>query len=284
MRGNELLLKMELIAPEYIEAADEMPEKAEAIPFRPWMKWAVAAVLAVVIGVGAPVALNMMGVFRNENFVSPSGGSGNSGIITPIDGSSESGSSEEDSGSIVNEPSNSSAAPSNSSGKPGGSSTETPDVSSSETPIDLPEQPEGNFVKDNMPAVTYKINGEYKTFDYQSSTAIVDSGSSYVVDHYVGSDGSTVSTNAASGGLVRYEAYAATNGGFSPADVISEETAIMLAKQIAFSSELSTSEIEINSVYVQNSYERYYIIFSFTDCNVEICLSDTGQLQYIIVN
>ena len=273
MRGNELLLKMELIAPEYIEAADEMPEKAEAIPFRPWIKWAVAAILIIVIGVGTPVAMNMMGVFRNENFVSPSGGSGNSGIITPIDGSSESGSSEEDSGSIVDEPSNSSTAPSNSSGKPGGSSTETPDLSSSGS--DLPEQPEGNFVKDNMPAVTYRINGEYKSFDYQSSTAIVDSGSSYVIDRYADAEGNTVSADAVTGDLIKYETEITSN---NVDEIIPERKAVELAKHCLLNTDINVDGIDNANVSIDFSGETYCFIFTTMGSKVKVCVSITGSL------
>ena len=56
MKGNELLDKMELIAPEYIEAAEVLPEKNKIKSFKPWIKWAVAA-FAVVISVAALVVL-----------------------------------------------------------------------------------------------------------------------------------------------------------------------------------------------------------------------------------
>ena len=39
MRGNELLDKMELIDPAYIEAADAAPNKRKSA----WAKWGVAA-------------------------------------------------------------------------------------------------------------------------------------------------------------------------------------------------------------------------------------------------
>ena len=52
MKGNELLDMMELIAPEYIEAAEAQPEITKVKPFIPWIKWAAAA-FAVVISVAA---------------------------------------------------------------------------------------------------------------------------------------------------------------------------------------------------------------------------------------
>ena len=285
MRGNELLEKMELIAPEYIEAADEMPEqkKTRVTGFtnRPWMKWAVAAVLAVVIGVGTPVALNMMGVFRNENFVSPSGGSGNSGIITPIDGSEQGGGSEQTtedaSSSNIDEPSRSSS-------QPGGWSSETPDKSSSGTPEgDASEQPEGDFVKDNMPSVTYRINGEYKTFDYQSSTAVIDSGSSYVIDRYADAEGNTVSVDADSSDLIRYEQQVDNNHS-NFADIISKRRAIEIAKSVVADSDIAIDGLESADISDYFSSGKRYITFAVEDGKVEVCLDNKGGLCHIIIN
>ena len=256
-----------------IEAAEAAPERRTSVTAfaKPWMKWAVAAILIVVIGVGTPVALNMMGAFRNENFVAP-GGSGNSGFIAPADGSSESGSGQSPEG----ESSSKADEPSLSSSQPGGSSAETPDLSSSGTPeSDVPEQPEGDFVKENMPAVTYRINGEYKTFDYQSSTAVVDSGSSYVIDHYVGSDGSTVSANAGTGELVKYEK------DFSPKYLdssIFEAEAVETAKSIAVNTAIGLSGLDNANSSVECSDDKFFVVLSVAEGSVEICLDSEGGL------
>ena len=286
MRGIELLEMMEFIDPEYIEAADALPEKTVITSFRPWMKWAVAAILIVVIGVGTPVALNMMGVFRNENYVAPNG-SGSSGFVAPADGSSESGSGqspEGESSSKADEPSNSGETPSSSSDQPGGSSSETPDVSSPGTSeSDAPEQPEGDFVKDNMPAVTYRINGEYKTFDYQSSTAVTDSGSSCVIDRYVGSDGSTVSVDAGAGEVMRYEKGDTQLGNLVDCDLDSE-SAVNMARNVLINSDISINGIENASISIRYSYDIYYISFAFIERSAEVCLNNTGELQYFVIN
>ena len=52
MRGNELLNKIELIDPAYVEAADAEPKQRKPV----WMKWgAVAACLCVIAGVAAMI-------------------------------------------------------------------------------------------------------------------------------------------------------------------------------------------------------------------------------------
>ena len=49
MRGNELLDKMELIDPAYIEAADTAPNKRKSV----WAKWGtLAACLCLVCEIG----------------------------------------------------------------------------------------------------------------------------------------------------------------------------------------------------------------------------------------
>ena len=66
-----------LIDADLIEAADAQPEKANVTAFKPWMKYAVAAVLIAVFAIGTPVALNMAGVF-GTNHVAESGSNGGS--------------------------------------------------------------------------------------------------------------------------------------------------------------------------------------------------------------
>lgn len=48
MNGNEFLDKMELIAPAYIEAAEEAPKRK-----RPWLRWAAAAAACIAAAIGA---------------------------------------------------------------------------------------------------------------------------------------------------------------------------------------------------------------------------------------
>ena len=88
-----------LIDFELVEAADSRPEKTKVTAFKPWMKYAVAAVLLAVFAIGTPVALNMAGVFGTNNVAESdsSGGSGSdvSEVIYPP---------EDDSHSTVSEP------------------------------------------------------------------------------------------------------------------------------------------------------------------------------------
>ncbi|MBO4934402.1 MAG: hypothetical protein J5441_04440 [Clostridia bacterium] len=277
-----------------IEAADEAPQSAGAVrvtPFvkRPWLKWAAAAVAIAVIAAGTPLALKAIGSFRSENFVAPNGG--NSGIVAPVD-SSESDSSEPESSSEPDSENNASSEQSGESRSrgseaPSGSSAESPDdpASSSETPSgsDVPEQPEGDFVKDNMPAVTYRINGEYKTFDYQSSTAVVDSGSSYVIDRYVGSDGSTVSVDALSGGLMRYDSSVNQNQSHF-ANVISKKKAVEIAKSVVADTDIAMDVLENADISDYFLSGKRYITFAVEEGKVEVCLDKKGGLCYLVID
>ena len=246
MSGNELLLKMELIAPEYIEAADEAPEKLDLKPFRPWMKWAVAAILVVVIGIGTPVAMRMMGAFRNENYVTPNG-----------------------------------------SGTSGGSSTERPDgtVSSSETPSGYGPYvyTEGEFIKDNMPAATYKINGENRSFVYQKSSVVrIEGEAGYrVLDHYADASGATISTNAESGELVEYGAGNSDN--IADDLMISENEAIARAKRILINTDIDLEGLEDASAIVRYTDDGYYVVLTTMDGSAETCFNKDGGLLSLSV-
>lgn len=55
MRGNEFLDKMELVNPEYVEAADKVPNRKKNL----WVKWvAMAACLALIAVAGFPIVSN----------------------------------------------------------------------------------------------------------------------------------------------------------------------------------------------------------------------------------
>ena len=286
---NEMIGLMDF---DLIEAADEIPQQKKTTRMtafaKPWMKWAVAAVLIVVIGVGTQVALNMMGVFKNDNIVAPSGGSDNSAVISPIDSSEDESSSEQSSEDSESQAHNgksqySSESPAQSGGEgTSGSSTETPDVSSGEPSGDLPDQPEGEFVKDNMPAVTYKINGEYKTFNYQNSTAVVDSGSSYVIDHYVCADGNAVSKYADAEGLLQYTN---NNADMIPGieKEITAEEAIDAAIIFVLNTDIEISGLETSSISFVYSDGIYSIVFVANMGDVEVCVDKTGRLKSLTV-
>ena len=301
-----------LIDFDLIEESEAAPEKAARVTAfaKPWMKWAVAAVLIIVIGVGTPVALNMMGAFRNENFVSPSGGNDNSGVVTPVDGSEDesgepdsssepaSGSSEgekpqhSDSSEHSSEPpthsdssehSGESENPSGSGQEPASGSSETQDEPGTGGEPGSEGPTSGEFIKDNMPAVTYKINGEYKTFDYQSSTEVVDSGSSYVVDYYKNRHGSTVSKYADAEGFFRYEETEFKPSSGVPPVILSEEEAIKEAENILFNTDITITGLENAGVTVQLIVDKYCVVFSVGKADVEVCLYTTGDFVYIAI-
>ena len=80
---------MGLIDEKLIEAAVYPPEsereKAKPTAFKPWMKYAVAAVVIAVFAIGTPVALNMAGVFGTNNVVDPaSSGSGSGSDVSEV--------------------------------------------------------------------------------------------------------------------------------------------------------------------------------------------------------
>ena len=300
-----------------VEAAlsDGSNAKATVIVKRPWLKWVAAAVAIVVFAVGTPLALNMMGAFRSDNIVAPGGsGSDNSAIITPID-SSEPDSSGSDSGSeqssVESEPGSSERdnRQHNASPRHGGEidSAESGGESSSESsagqtvpekPLDPeppqnedpPEPAEGEFIKDDMPAVTYKINGEDKTFVYQSSTRIrkadgeeIDGNSgNYVVDHYIADDGATVSKNEASADFVRYEK-AAFFIDTAPDERISAEDAIEIARSAVMNTDLPIGSPDSFNATVRYSMNSYLITFKTAEGSVEVHLDKNGELQFMSV-
>ena len=271
-------------------ADGEKKPKVTAFTQRPWLKWAAAAVAIAVIAAGTPLALKAIGSFRNENFVAPNG-SGNSGVVVPVD-SSESDSGEPESGSESDSENNASSEQSGESRPrgseaPGGSSAESPDdpSSSSGTPSgsDVPEQPEGDFVKDNMPAVTYRINGEYKTFDYQSSTAVVDSGSSYVIDRYADAEGNAVSVNADFGYMMQYWENKPSEF-HSDNDINNEEDAVNMANIIAMNTDIALVGIENADTSVRYAENKYYVTLSVPLGKAEMCFDIKGELKYLIIN
>ncbi|MBO4583711.1 MAG: hypothetical protein J5756_01450 [Clostridia bacterium] len=302
-----------------VEAAlsDGSSAKATVIVKRPWLKWVAAAVAIVVFAVGTPLALNMMGAFRSDNIVAPGSDSGdsssegdNTGFVTPSDDSSSGvGEPESSSASEANDGSSSETAkkPANSASSsdgdgesgavPGGS--ENGETSSSpghpDDPATPPDEPpaeptEGEFIKDDMPPVTYMINGEEKTFNYQRSTykkktadmALDGSNGDYVVDHYVAENGDAVLKNSDSEDLVQYE----KDGYFIDMNLnvrISEEGAIEAAKNVVMNTDLPIGSLDNMIVSVRYSSSRYYVTFKTAEGSVEVCLDTAGVLQYLAV-
>ena len=254
MSGNELLLKMELIAPEYIEAAEKAPTQAKpsrvtAFVKKPWVKWVAAAAAIVVFAVGTPLALK------------------------PIwnDVSSEQTAENRANGS----------------GTPGGSSTERSDgpASSSETLSGdgSSVHTEGEFIKDNMPAATYKINGENRSFVYQKSSVVrIEGEAGYrVLDHYADASGATISTNAESGELVEYGSGNSDN--IADDLMISENEAIARAKRILINTDIDLEGLEDASAVFRYTDDGYYVVLTTMDGSAETSFNKEGGLLSLSV-
>ncbi len=311
-----------MIDPEIIEAAEKAPRRiAPAKVAKPWLKWAVTAVVIAVFAIGTPIALNMMGAFKNDNYVSPdnSGGSNNSGIITPIDSSEPESSSEqtpEDASASKDSDSSShgSETTSSSSVQLGSSSAETPDNSGTETPGTDSSEPDssssfdidvggggggplsigsrfgGSFNKRNMPAVIYLINGEYKSFDYDRSIwMIIDAEADldgnegvYIIDYYYGKDGSSAVAYDGSEELMQYSnSYVDIDSG----EEISEEEAAEAAKNVVLNTELPFNTLENLQISRVVSSEKYYrIVMTLAGGNVDVSLNKDGSLAHFLVN
>ena len=306
-----------------VEAAlsDGSNAKATVIVKRPWLKWVAAAVAIVVFAVGTPIALNMMGAFRSDNIVALGSDSGDSsseeddpGVVTPIDSSSSdvgepesSSAPDSDSGSSAEsgaKPTRSVFRPQSSSAQSGGEGSYASNAENGETPVppvkpdnhttppdEPPTEPtEGEFVKEDMPPVTYMINGEEKTFNYQRSTykkktadmALDGSNGDYVVDHYVAENGDAVLKNSDSEDLVQYE----KDGYYIDMNLnvrISEEGAIEAAKYVVMNTDLPIGSLDNMIVSVRYSSSRYYVMFKTAEGSVEVCLDTAGVLQYLAV-
>ena len=298
-----------------IEAADEAPQSAGAArvtPFvkRPWLKWAAAAVAIVVIAAGTPLALKAIGSFRSENFVPPNGG-GNSGIVAPVD-SSESDSSEPESSS---EPDSENNASSEQGGESRSHSSEQQTPPASDPPETSSPEPDsssfdievgsgsiggplsiggshfgGNFHKKNMPAVTYRINGESKSFDYDHSAWIMIDAESdldgnegvYIIDYYSGKDGSSAVAYDGSEELMEYTG---RDNDYGSGDEISEVAAAEAAKNVLLNTDLPFVALENLQISKSESGKNYHrIVASFTGGEVEILLNKDGSLKHFIVN
>ena len=307
-----------------IEAAlDATPETVKAAPVtaftnKPWLKWAAAAAVFVIVA-AAPFAMYKLGVFRSDNLVAPSSDSGSSSseedapsVVTPIeDSGSDVG--ESDSGSV---PDLGSESTSNSGEKP--TNTAPSEFSSGESQVnnteqgglshEMPTDPGfdqssqpvlggdftgGSFVKDDMPPVTYLINGEYKTFSYMDSNYIAlgngqdingDEGC-IVIDRYIDEEGdSAVSRSADSGELVSYGAHAFHTEGFRSV-LQSEEEIVETARLTVLNTDIPLSGIETASASIRVVDDKYYVTLTVPEGQVEVCIDNRGGLiDFIVMN
>ncbi|MBR5942868.1 MAG: hypothetical protein IKZ81_05935 [Clostridia bacterium] len=271
-----------------------------------------------IFAVGTPLALNMMGVFRNENYVTPGSDIGsagsendNSGHDTPTDSSNPDSSSvaasEGEESSVHGISSERNGESGNTAGdrEQGGESglSEVHDDHGSDpagsSNVDKEEQgPQlggdftgGSFVKDNMPSVTYLINGEYETFSYESSNYLAmgtyagvdDNDGCIIIDRYSNKNsGTIVSRNADSGELVSYGKKAIYGNGAQPMP-LSEEEIIEAAKQAALNTDLPLSGIENATAAIRLSGSKYYVTLTVAEGTVEVSIDSGGALLDFIV-
>ena len=300
---NEAIGKID---PAIVEAAlSDEAVSAKAIPFarKPWTKRVAAAAAFIVVVAGALVAINVTGAWRNGNLVPPNSGTENPGVIasTGSDSGEPDGSSAPDSKNPGSEGTpaisdNSSAQSGGNSGSEnhGGQGIETPGKpDGTQTPST--EEPEvvieGDFMKDNMPAVTYRIAGESKTFVYQKSSVIKVSAdaapdgnvSYYVVDRYADTDGAALSVNADSGELIRYDADKKPQS-FVTASLINEDKAKEIAVQVVLNTDVPFNPLEEANVSVKYSNKKYFVVIDATEGGIEVCISRTGKLLFLSID
>ena len=279
------------------ELYKRIDEKNEALgkrlSFKPWMKYAVAAAAFVVVVAAALVAINVTGAWRNDNLVPPNSGTENPGVITPAgsDGDSENpGSAPGSEGTpAISDNSSSQSGGNSGSENHGGEQSSTPDKpDGTQTPPS--EEPEvvieGDFMKDNMPAVTYRIAGENKTFVYQKSSVIKTSESGdgkptySVVDRYADPDGATLSVNADTGAMMRYESGSVQE--YYEWE-LSEEEVIAAAIRVASTSDIPLTGFESANSSVWCSGNRYYVSLTVEEGIAEVCFNKFGGLLYLVV-
>ena len=280
------------------ELYKRIDEKNEALgkrlSFKPWMKYAVAAAAFVVVVAAALVAINVTGAWRNDNLVPPNSGTETPGVITPAgsDGDSENpGSVPGGEGTpVINGDSSQSGGNSGSENHGGQSSTpDKPDgtqTPSTEEPVVVIE---GDFMKDNMPAVTYRIAGESRTFVYQKSSVVKTSESGdgkptySVVDRYADPAGATISVDADSGDFIKYDSNSDYTDDYSLSVIVNDEEAIEIAKRIILSTDIDFTGLENASILLSSFENGYSVILTVADGSVEVGLNNMGGLLYLTV-
>ena len=308
---NEAIGGIDASIVEEVLAEGNKRTKTTVFVERPWLKWAAAAVAIVVIAAGTPLALKAIGSFRNESFVSPNGsGNGNSGVVVQADSSepdgSETGSgseqnSEAESGLIEGEKPVNNDSPTQSYSSERSDENENPSGGGQEHQSGSSVKPEdsgtggepgvedpkiGEFIKDDMPPLTYRINGESKTFSYTVSEWAVDPYSStcaddlsyYSIDHYLGSDGSTVLINSGSGELMQYETTVLHGDWPAPEHITSENEAIDIAKKVVLNTDIDVSGLENSEASVQESAKGYYVTLTVPEGKISVHIDIQGSL------
>ena len=130
-----------------------------------------------------------------------------------------------------------------------------------------------------MPPITYRIAGESKTFSYTVSEWVTTHwyvDSCYSIDHYVGSDGSSILVNSKTGELMEYERTVLP--GDSPLSVASEVEAAELAKLAVLNTDIALSGLENAEVSVQTSEKGYYVTLTVPEGKVYVSMDTYGSL------
>jgi hypothetical protein len=100
-----------------------------------------------------------------------------------------------------------------------------------------------------------------------------------VIDHYADADGATISVNADSGDLIRYDANPEISDDIE--SVINEKKLIKAAKHIAMSSDIDLIGLESASASVTISNDTYSVSLNVPSGNVEVCVHKAGDLLSI---
>ena len=311
------------IDPAIVEAAlSDEAVSAKAIPFarKPWVKRLAAAAAFVVVVAAALVAINVTGAWRNDSFVTPSSSAESDNTAVIPSSEADSGSSGQDSSSEHENPDVVSSSegtaltgdsssgyvgsdiPANDEQTPqgGGSSSSESAGGTDVAPPDDPDNPgttvggdsphefdEGDFVKENMPPLTYRIMGEIKTFNYLNSSAIkegyaTEESESYVVDHYIGSDWSSISILSSTGELRSYGVDLYHTGSID--SDVSEQYLMRFAKSAALDTDIALSGLESASTSVLYYHGKYYVTLAVPEGSVIFCFTNRGEFEYLVVD
>lgn len=158
--------------------------------------------------------------------------------------------------------------------------------------LGAPSGESGVFIKDDMPAVMYRINGENKRFNYLNSTIIRKSagmdldgnGGYYIVDQYVDAKGDTIMKYEGSEELMCFESENYQSLG-NPDDLtlvdntdMSGIVGTVLAKSAALKTDVTFDGLESASSSVRSSENEYYVTLTVDEGEVDVCVDTVGRL------
>lgn len=281
---------------------------------RSLLKWAAVAAAIVVIAAGTLPAVKMLYSFNNGNLVNPgsSGDSGDSGIVSPVDGDSEhsskpdnennhsseeSGSGEAQGGNDAERDSKPKATDSlvdHSGSAPGGNQPADDPGEFVITGWEEPSGETGEFVKDNMPDITLRINGEPILFYYKKSIYIKNSDDvsvdgtviCNVVDKYSDHNTCAVYLNSDSSNLFKYQRYGKMSSYSGIEEPVGKDEAAAItkaAKQIILNTDIGFANLDNATSTVRKVDETYHIILTTPEESVEVCIDIYGEFESLNV-